>query len=182
MGILFTKPPDGSWSWNNMIKLRIDFKSSVVYQLGRGNISFWFYPWVQNTALTDMFPGLCIFVTAIPRKVKVGEVWRRGHWLLPTPYDDSAERTWNLVKQHVLRKDVDDKITWKHTSDGRFKINSAWHLVRPKNHYVSWHKWFGGKGTFPGIALLFGYLFITDWQSNLDLNVGIWSWMILVFV
>lgn len=53
--------------------------SFFYYRLGKGDISFWFDPWLEGKSVGENFPLLNNEDTDIPKQAKVRDYWRQGN-------------------------------------------------------------------------------------------------------
>lgn len=74
-----------------MVNLRSTFRNFYQYTLGKGEVSFWFDPWLEGKSSIDRYPSL-IFVDAdIPKQARVKDHQRNGRWRLPNQSDVISE-------------------------------------------------------------------------------------------
>ncbi|XP_050222570.1 uncharacterized protein LOC126672659 [Mercurialis annua] len=121
-----TKPLIASWSWRNMVKIRDEMKQCFEYTLGKGDLSFWFDPWVNGKSISDLYPSISIEDSDIARNAKVKDLWKRGGWCIPDPFDEHTEEAWNMIRENFyVQEDCDDCIRWNPNRSGIFTIKSA---------------------------------------------------------
>ncbi|XP_050229139.1 uncharacterized protein LOC126678280 [Mercurialis annua] len=145
-----TKPLSASLNWRNLIKLRDEFKQGMVYNLGKGEISFWHDPWIEGKALVELYPSACISDADIPKNTRVKDVWRRGNWNFPDPFDEVTEGMWNMIaEKHSIQADREDSISWNFIKNRMFTIKSAMNHIRPQFDEVSWWKVMWRTGCVP---------------------------------
>ncbi|CAM8969112.1 unnamed protein product [Rhodiola kirilowii] len=127
-------------SWKNILatvkgneEVGIAFREGVILKLGRGNeLSFWEDAWAGEKPFKDVYPKL--FMLAVDGQAKVGEsgLWVEGvwHWNIKFRrqlYQWEEDLRLELLKglSHLqLKEEVDDKVVWAFSSEGKFSTNS----------------------------------------------------------
>ncbi|XP_050238283.1 uncharacterized protein LOC126687770 [Mercurialis annua] len=86
----------------------------------------------------------------ILRNANVKDVWQKGKWNLPDPFDEATESMWIMIAEnHSVQPDRDDNIRWKYSKAGIFTIKSAMEHIRCKFDNVSWWKVLWRPGFVP---------------------------------
>ena len=113
-------------SFNSLVPFFETVVENSQMLVGLGNaIDFWCDNWsgmgsliLKATIAPNVFP-------------KLSELLHDGHWELDTIQQSLDSTTLQEIYSNTPRlSSKDDRLVWKHTTDGSFSIKTAWHLVR----------------------------------------------------
>ncbi|XP_060200410.1 uncharacterized protein LOC132628664 [Lycium barbarum] len=110
-------------------RIRSQMENNITWQIGQGQVSFWFNNWTREGALYKLLPD-----DVIPNNIKLNEVHDNGTW----HWNRAGYRVpWavRLAIQNVTSNFThgkEDKSIWIPNLEGKFSISSAWNLLRKK--------------------------------------------------
>ncbi|GAV92590.1 zf-RVT domain-containing protein, partial [Cephalotus follicularis] len=127
-----------SWSWRQILRLRLLAKEHILYVCGNGeNFSLWYDPWLQGESVHALYGHRVIYDSGISCQARVKEVIWQGAWCWPMVSADllDIQRRVQLIPLSVDQ----DKIYWG--SKGQtFTTANAWQAIRTSSSVVSWHE------------------------------------------
>ncbi|KAJ1401405.1 ribonuclease H [Sesbania bispinosa] len=113
----------GSYVWRSILKARNDLLNGFGLQLGDGEASFWYDPWLSSEPLCANVP----FVDVHDLRLRVRDVWHDESWhladlwtILPPPVKDSI-----LQLRPFLNSSTTDNFVWKGAMTGTYTAKSG---------------------------------------------------------
>ncbi|GAV92882.1 zf-RVT domain-containing protein [Cephalotus follicularis] len=126
-----------SWSWRQMLRLRMLAKEHILYVCGNGErFSLWYDPWLHGQSVHALYGHRVIYDSGLGCHARVKEVIWQGAWCWPTVSVDLLD-----IQQRVQVIPISteqDRIYWG-TRGQDFSTANAWQVIRTPSTEVSWH-------------------------------------------
>ncbi|XP_044461803.1 uncharacterized protein LOC123193082, partial [Mangifera indica] len=118
--------------------------SSWVHRVVLRGRSFWHVRVPSGGRLCDLFSFRVLSATSLAWDAKVFDIIRDGVWAFPRSCSE-LQQVWDSIRIFP-RVGNSDHLVWRGHSSGRFSIDSAWDLIRPRRDVNSIHHllWFSG--------------------------------------
>ncbi|XP_075099176.1 uncharacterized protein LOC142176035 [Nicotiana tabacum] len=124
-----------------MCNLKDKVDQNILWNVGKGNINFWYDNWSPIVPLYKMIED-----DLIQQNIMIKEIYNDGQWNWSYFQVQPPDKIKLLVSQlHlILDDDTDDTSHWICSNSGRCSISTAWNLLRRKRQFSQfdsriWH-------------------------------------------
>ncbi|GJR86569.1 RNA-directed DNA polymerase, eukaryota, reverse transcriptase zinc-binding domain protein [Tanacetum coccineum] len=134
---------EDSWGWKNLLEIRDQIKDYVVYKIGDGNrTSFWFDNWSEIGPLFDHITYMDLYDERLTSCLKVSDMIGEGEWKWPSEWHHKFPMITSLDVP-AINTDIEDKIVWKSNSGmlTEFSVSIANHDLNRLTTQDKLHKW-----------------------------------------
>ncbi|XP_060177971.1 uncharacterized protein LOC132607909 [Lycium barbarum] len=120
-----------SHNWKSMADIKEKVEKSIFWNIGRGNVSFWYDQWTSPGPLYKLLP-----TRTVPSRSVIRDAFNGQNW-----YWNACGDVPNNIKDHILHMnlkfyDVEDKPCWMKTNSDNFSTGSAWNFLRSPRREV----------------------------------------------
>ena len=136
----FVTSRGASYLWKGLVKTWGILREGFIWELGRGNSSFWYADWSGLGRLCNMVD----FVHISDSDISVGDVWRGNSWV----FDHLATVIPTHIREHISQLSIptnaarDDGWVWRGTNSGVYSSASGYNwLIRRSNTWFLEDDW-----------------------------------------
>uniref|UniRef100_A0A5B7BDA2 Reverse transcriptase zinc-binding domain-containing protein n=1 Tax=Davidia involucrata TaxID=16924 RepID=A0A5B7BDA2_DAVIN len=132
------RPPECSWIWGKLLKLRDRFKTLVQHIVGNGmSTSLWFDQWLPEGSIWDRMGERVIYDSGLPREATVSSIIQSSKWCWPIANSPHLMDLKENMPANPCANNP-DQVRWLPSSSGVFTICSAWNCIRTRNQKTNW--------------------------------------------
>ncbi|OIT27277.1 putative ribonuclease h protein, partial [Nicotiana attenuata] len=134
------KAQNQSHSWRRMMDIKEKVEPYISWNLGRGEISFWWDSWTEFGPLAQLAIN-----TKTPKRTMVREFYHQNTWNQSKLRRILPVHVVNYIKDITFNINNEDRPIWTPDPSGDLSCKSAWHTLRAKKGttftgMTIWHK------------------------------------------